>query len=117
MTTGDRPTVLHGGARRLPVRWLNVSDPPPVTISRYRVEPGEAVTRHVHTGKVEYWLILEGEGIARVGEQDFPVSVGDIVVTVPSVPHELRNIGASPLLFVNVALPSGDAPITTTELV
>jgi mannose-6-phosphate isomerase-like protein (cupin superfamily) len=116
MSRNQPIAVLHGGAQRLPVRWANVEGAPPATISRYRVEPGAAVTRHVHTGKTEYWLIIAGQGIARVGADDIPVQEGDIVITVPRVPHELLNTGLEPLLFVNVVQPAGDEPVTTTEL-
>ena len=116
MSRNQPKAVLHGGGQRLPVRWANVEGTPPATISRYRVEPGAAVTRHVHTGKTEYWLVVAGQGIARVGDDDIPVREGDIVMTVPQVPHELLNTGSEPLLFVNVVQPVGDEPITTTEL-
>lgn len=107
-------TVLHGGGQRLPVRWIN-RDPPPMTISRYRVDPGEEITLHVHTGKAEYWLILAGSGVVRVGTDSLVVREGDIVATAPGVPHALRSTGTEALLFVNVVQPTG-GPITTTEL-
>lgn len=107
--------VLHGGARRLPVRWLN-HDPPPMTLSRYRVEPGESVGLHVHTGKSEYWVVVAGRGLASIGGRDIPVAEGDVVATPPGVPHALHNTGSEPLVFLNMVRPTGDAPITTTEL-
>ena len=108
------PTMLHGGGRRLPVRWVN-REPPPITISRYRVDPGEEISLHVHTGKAEYWLVLAGTGRVTVGSDAFDVAEGDIVATGPTVPHALRNTGTTPLLFVNVVQATG-GPITTTEL-
>jgi len=107
-------TILHGGGQRLPVRWIN-RDPPPMTISRYRVDPGEEITLHVHTGKAEYWVVLAGSGVVRIGGENLAVAEGDIVATAPGTPHALRNTGAAPLLFVNVVQPTG-GPITTTEL-
>jgi mannose-6-phosphate isomerase-like protein (cupin superfamily) len=108
------PTILHGGGQRLPVRWVN-RDAPPMTISRYRVDPGEEIQLHVHTGKAEYWLVLAGTGRVTVGPDAFEVGEGDIVATGPTVPHALRNTGPTPLLFVNVVQATG-GPITTTEL-
>jgi mannose-6-phosphate isomerase-like protein (cupin superfamily) len=115
MTHAPPLPVLHGGARRLPIRWVNL-DPPPMTISRYLVAPGDAVSLHVHTGKAEYWVIVAGSGLVRIGEAEIPVAVGDVVATPPEVPHALVNTGAEPLVFVNLVQPSGVAPITTTEL-
>lgn len=114
----NRPTgeVLHGGARRLPVRVHNPYAADVVRISRYVVDPGDRCSLHVHTGKTEAWLIVQGQGEARVGDVVLAVVAGDVVVTPPGRAHDLRNTGALPLVFANVVLPTGDAPITTTEL-
>ena len=108
-------TVLHGGAERLHLRWVNVPEPP-ARISRYRVAPGRSVSLHVHTGKAEYWVIVAGSGVVRVGQDSFPVSEGDVVATPPTVPHALRNTGSSPLIFINIVQPTGEEQITTVEL-
>ncbi len=109
------PTTLHGGAERLPIRWVNVGTPP-ITISRYRVAPGKAVSMHVHTGKSEYWVVVTGTGVVRVGSRDIPVAEGDVVWTPPLVAHALTNTGTEPLIFVNVVQRIGDDPVTTTEI-
>ncbi|MCZ8097608.1 MAG: cupin domain-containing protein [Burkholderiales bacterium] len=112
---GTAGEILHGGAQRLGVRWVNRARPD-MTLSRYAVAPGTAVSLHVHTGKTEYWLITAGTGVATVGETTIPVVEGDVVATEPLVPHALLNTGTQPLLFVNVVVPTGDGPVTTTEL-
>ena len=111
-------SILHGGARRLPLRWPNLPKDavPPQVISRYVVAPGEQCTLHVHTGKAELWVIVAGRGIASVGSDSHTVTEGDILVTPPNVPHSLVNDGEVPLQFLNIVLPTGDAPITTTEI-
>jgi len=98
----------------MPVRWLNTGTEP-MKVSRYLVAAGAVVSPHVHTGKIEYWLVVRGEGIARIGDRQLPVGEGDIVATVPHVPHALHNTGSGPLEFVNFVQPTGE-PITTTEL-
>lgn len=106
--------ILHGGAERLPTRWVN-ADEPPARISRYRVAPGASVSLHVHTGKAEFWVVLSGQGTVRVGERSIAVEEGDIVATPPAVPHGLVNTGATPLTFLNIVQPTGDA-ITSVEV-
>jgi mannose-6-phosphate isomerase-like protein (cupin superfamily) len=106
--------ILHGGAERLPLRWLNIEEPP-ARISRYRVASGASVSLHVHTGKAEYWVILSGHGVVRVGATSIPVAEGDIVVTPPSVPHGLINTGSADLTFLNIVQPTGDE-ITSVEV-
>lgn len=113
MTT-DILEIMHGGAERLVVNWVNV-DPPPTRIARYRVASGKSVSMHVHTGKAEHWVIVAGEGIVRVGEQSFPVKPGDIVHTPPTIPHGLTTTSAEPLVFLNIVQPTGE-PITSMEV-
>jgi mannose-6-phosphate isomerase-like protein (cupin superfamily) len=115
MTTTDVIEILHGGAERLAVTWVN-ADPPPVRISRYRVAPGKSVTMHVHTGKAELWVIVEGEGVVRVGDQSFAVRPGDVVHTPPSLPHGLTTTSTGALVFLNIVQPTGEGPITSTEV-
>jgi mannose-6-phosphate isomerase-like protein (cupin superfamily) len=109
------PEVLHGGAQRQPIRWLNVPAPP-MTISRYRVAVGDTVSLHVHTGKSEYWIVLAGQGVVSLGDHRIDVKEGDVVVTLPLVPHALLNTGSVPLDFLNLVQPVQGVAITTTEL-
>ncbi len=115
MSISDKPQILHGGAQRQPIRWVNATVPP-MTISRYLVAPGDQVSLHVHTGKAEYWVVVAGQGVVSIGEQRIAVREGDVVVTPPQVPHALHNTGSEALSFVNLVQPVGDVPITTTEL-
>ena len=107
--------LLHGGAQRQPMRWVN-AEPPPMTISRYHVAVGDTVSLHVHTGKAEYWVVVQGQGEVRLGDERIAVVEGDIVVTPPLVPHALRNTGVVVLDFLNLVHPVGNTAITTTEL-
>lgn len=116
MKEPDKDIVLHGGARRLPVRWVNIDGSPPIPISRYSMAPGDVCTLHVHTGKTEIWVIVAGQGFARIGAERITVMEGDVVITPPTVPHELVNTGEEPLVFLNVVQPTGDDPITTSEM-
>ncbi|MBL8700506.1 MAG: cupin domain-containing protein [Alphaproteobacteria bacterium] len=108
--------ILHGGAQRLAVRWVNLDGDPPTPVSRYQVAPGEVCSRHVHTGKIETWLIVAGRGVAEVGARRFEVAVGDAIVTFPGEPHRLANAGDTVLEFVNIVARTGDAPVSTREL-
>lgn len=116
--TAPTPNVaprLHGGAQRQPIRWANVQTPP-MTISRYKVDVGDTVSLHVHTGKAEYWVIVAGEGQVRLGDQEMAVKEGDVIVTPPEVPHALHNTGTVVLDFLNLVQPVGGVAITTREL-
>ncbi len=109
------PQRLHGGAQRQPIRWVNVPAAP-MTVSRYKVDIGDTVSLHVHTGKSEYWVIVSGEAVASIGEAEIVVREGDVIVTPPHVPHALRNTGAVVLDFLNLVQPVAGESITTREL-
>jgi mannose-6-phosphate isomerase-like protein (cupin superfamily) len=115
MENPRKPDILHGGAERQPLRFVN-AERAPLTFSWYAIAPGDRCSPHVHTGKAETWLIVQGHGEARVAERRFAVAPGDALVTQPGEPHELRNLGDTTLIFVNMVTKIGDEPITTTEL-
>ena len=108
--------VLHGGASRLATRTIVPDVALPQQVSWYEVEPGGCCTPHVHTGKAETWLVVEGEGRAIVGEAEYEVTEGDLLVAEPGTRHALHNTGMSPLRFVNIVAMRGPEPVTTREL-
>ena len=61
-------------------------------------------------------MIVTGEGIVRIGDRSFTVRPGDVVHTPPTQPHGLTNTGAEPLVFLNIVQPTGEGPITSTEI-
>jgi len=109
-------TILHGGARRLPVRLVRDDRHPPQKVSWYEIAPGDVCTLHVHEGKTETWLIIDGAGEARIGDDVVPVTEGDMLITEAGTPHGLTNTGAVPLRFVNIVALVGQGPVKTTEI-
>ena len=107
--------IYHGGAHKIPLRWMNVEGTPIQRASFYAIPPGEVCTRHVHTGKTETWVVVAGAGVASVDGRDYPVGQGDAVETVAGVSHKLTNTGSEPLYFMNLSILTG-GPVTTTEL-
>ena len=63
------------------------------------VPPGKcAFPFHNHYGNEEMFLILEGEGELRYGEQRFPLRAGDVIacpVGGPETAHQISNTSAS----------------------
>ena len=107
--------ILHGGAERQTLRLLN-APAAPLVFSWYSIAPAQRCTAHVHTGKAETWLIVQGQGEARVAGRVYQVTRGDALVTLPGQPHEMTNVGNEPLVFVNMVTRLDDEPVTTTEL-
>lgn len=114
-TSAPKPR-LHGDLERQPTRVVTPGTRLPQHVSWYRLAPGGTCTLHVHTGKIETWLVVDGTGEARIGERTVPIGPGDVVVTEPGTPHGMVNTGASALRFVNIVAVSGPEAISTREL-
>lgn len=59
-----------------------------------RTKPG-GPNLHVHHEQDEWWYILEGEFIIKVGDQQYNVKPGDSVFGPRGVPHAFAKIGDS----------------------
>lgn len=57
-------------------------------INEFTVAPGAMVEPHFHNSH-EFYYVLTGRGIMRVGDEVFPVAPGDLIHTPPNVPHSL----------------------------
>jgi uncharacterized cupin superfamily protein len=58
------------------------------------VLPGETCNPgHIHTECEEVIFILTGEGEIKIGEETFPMKIGDAILLPTGVPHLLRNTG------------------------
>lgn len=71
------------------------------------VPPGKkAFPRHAHHQINELFVILEGEGTYRFGEESYPVKAGD-VCAAPSggteTAHQLANTGDVPLKYLGIS--------------
>ncbi|MDZ4349451.1 MAG: cupin domain-containing protein [Xanthomonadaceae bacterium] len=66
------------------------------------VPPGKAAfPAHSHYGNEEMFLILEGVGEVRIGEQIFPVRAGHVIACPtggPETAHQLRNTSTDTVL-------------------
>ena len=84
---------------------LNDPADPDCSIVRARVEPG--VTTHWHRLRDihERYVILQGQGLAEVGDGQYPVGPGDVVLIPPMVRQRIRNTGDRDLLFLAVCTP------------
>lgn len=57
------------------------------------VPPGETTHRHRHPRSEEFYHITAGEGLMRLGEDEFAVKRGDTVSIPPGTPHQITNTG------------------------
>jgi len=71
------------------------------------VEPGKAAfPHHVHHTNEEMFIILEGEGTYRFGDQRYPVKTGDVLAAPPGGPeraHQILNTGSQTLKYLSIS--------------
>ena len=76
------------------------------------VEPGKkAFPFHAHHVTQELFVILEGEGTYRFGDESYPVKAGDVCAAPtggPEVAHQIVNTGKTALKYLGIsANPTG----------
>jgi uncharacterized cupin superfamily protein len=73
-----------------------------VGVSLARVPPGkESFVPHAHTTQEEWVYILEGQGVALVGEHELEVGPGDFLgFPTDGTVHHLTNTGAVDLVYL-----------------
>ena len=71
------------------------------------VPPGKrAFPFHSHRFNEEMFYVIEGEGVVRIGKDEFPVRAGDVIACPPGGPetaHQIVNTGAEELKYLAVS--------------
>ena len=67
-----------------------------------RLEPGRESTQfHFHDADEEFLYVLQGRGIAEIGDESFEVGPGDFMgFATPSQPHTLTNPFSEDLVYL-----------------
>lgn len=71
-------------------------------LARFTIKKGCSIGNHTHTGEVEYYYILSGEGVVTEDCGETSVFPGDVVVTGWGQSHSIRNECDKDLDFVAV---------------
>ena len=66
------------------------------------VRPHDEIPAHLHDHEDQFYYTLEGEGIIRMGEQEFTLKPGIAVTIPPGVMHGVRNPNEVPLRYLDV---------------
>ena len=79
---------------------------PQVSIARARVEAGATTRWHRLENTWERYLIVQGEGVAEIGDlAPARVAPGDVVVIPPGVRQRIRSTGTRDLVFYAICSP------------
>jgi uncharacterized cupin superfamily protein len=71
----------------------------------WRIESGQASTRHRHRVQEELYVLLEGRGRARIGEEVLTLERGDTLLVDPATPRQLFNDTDADQLWLVVGAP------------
>ena len=84
-------------------KYWKLYEEPGVWVKRIEVNPGGRLSLQRHSHRSEKWVVVAGEGLAIVDEQEIPVKAG-VVVDVPlGAIHRIGNLGKDKLIFIEVA--------------
>lgn len=67
--------------------------------------PGQEHKAHVHADQDKMYVVLDGAGIATVGDRVEQVAEGDVIFAPAGVPHGMRNDSNVPLTVLTVFAP------------
>jgi mannose-6-phosphate isomerase-like protein (cupin superfamily) len=76
------------------------------SLAEAALPPGCATEPHHHALSEEFYYVIEGDGLMRVGEDERTVGVGDAILIPPGTLHTLRNIGGGPLRILCCCAPA-----------
>ncbi|HEX7058338.1 MAG TPA: cupin domain-containing protein [Solirubrobacterales bacterium] len=80
----------------------------------WRLRPGEASTRHRHAEEEELYVLLEGRGRIRIGDDAYEFGALDAMLVEPRTVRQLFNDTEVEALWLVVGAPPG--PANTLEM-
>lgn len=76
------------------------------SLAEARIPPGTTTLRHRHRLSEEIYHVTHGEGLMTLGEERFPVGVGDSILIRPGTPHCIENTGRETLRILCCCAPA-----------
>jgi quercetin dioxygenase-like cupin family protein len=68
------------------------------------LDPGQSLDKHAHKDQTRFYLVLEGNGLFRVGDQEGNYGPGTVIWIPAGNMHHIQNQGNQPLvLLVGIA--------------
>ncbi len=106
MTRMDKHTLNQETASFVERPWGNyfkLFQGPGVWVKRVQVKPGARLSLQKHLSRSEKWIIVEGEGLAVINDQEILVKAGVVVDIPKEAVHRIGNMGKANLVFIEVA--------------
>jgi len=80
----------------------------------WRLEPGQASTRHRHRTQAELYVLLEGTGRIRIGDELLTLAAQDTLLVEPGAIRQIFNDTEADALWLVVGAPA--EPANTLEM-
>jgi mannose-6-phosphate isomerase len=86
-------------------------------VKRIEVKPGHRLSLQMHDNRTEHWVIVAGEALVTVGDQEISLRANGEVLIPVRTKHRVMNSGEQLLTFIEVQCGSylGDDDITRFE--
>ena len=68
-------------------------------------DPGSEQPMHSHPEAEQVYVIVAGNGVMKVDDEEQGVGPGTLVFIPPGAHHAIRNVGSSPLTYVSATSP------------
>ena len=78
------------------------------SLAEATVAAGTRTLLHRHHRTEEIYHVTAGQGVMRLGEDEFAVAPGDTICIAPGTAHAIRNTGESPLVLLCCCTPPYD---------
>ena len=75
----------------------------------YCLEPGQAQKPHAHAGSAKVYLVQEGSGRFRVGDEERTLEAGEAVIAESGELHGIVNDGSVRLVVLTLMVPPPQA--------
>ena len=67
--------------------------------------PGSEQAVHSHEGREQVYVVVQGRGAMRVGDEVTEVGPGAMILVPPGASHSIRNVGEENLIYVSATSP------------
>jgi mannose-6-phosphate isomerase-like protein (cupin superfamily) len=83
-------------------RWEVVATGDRYTVKRITVLPGQRLSLQYHHHRSEHWTVVDGEAEVEIDQAVHRLGFGQHVFIKVGASHRVRNVGTSPLVFIEV---------------
>lgn len=84
--------------------YVVLDDGPDAKVKRITVDPGQRLSLQLHHHRAEHWVVVRGEAVVTVGDDEHLLGPGQAVDIPTGTAHRIRNPGDGTLVFVEVQL-------------